>query len=462
MGSFGSGPALAASLGRVPRRPLMTLTVLLLAIAGLISMTGGPAQAAKLAATSAIVFDGSPDTGAPPPTLGGYAMQAFGTDSQPTGQLVSGVTGPSGEISFSPQLDHATVGAGWQTWSNGYTGDVYSSSGQTVTVTVPSGTHAFYLYAEPQQFATLNVSATAQDGTTSGNVPVNGEAGAAYFGFYGTGGDTISSITVSTDDPTGFAIGEFGIAAGKLRYVALGDSYSSGEANPPFVKAKGKCDLSRQHAWPELLAAQDNSLQLVGELACSGATTAALESKFKGQPGELETMKPLDPSVVTITIGGNNVGFRSVLENCYLFTFCDKDGSLATASKKISALPSTMPAVYRDVVAHAPAGAQVYVVGYPRLLPLSRHHVALHCPWLSGTVQTKLNDLAVKLNRVLSAAAARAGVHYVPTLNAFSGHELCSASPWVRALQPNNRQYSGHPLLKGQQALANIVQQAIG
>ena len=81
-------------------------------------------------------------------------MQAFGTDSQPTGQPVRGVTGPSGEISFSPELNHATVGAGWQTWSNGYTGDVYSTSGQTVTVTLPGGTRAFYLYAEPQQFAT--------------------------------------------------------------------------------------------------------------------------------------------------------------------------------------------------------------------------------------------------------------------------------------------------------------------
>ena len=376
--------------------------------------------------------------------------------------MVSGVTGPTGQLAFSPQLTHVTVAPGWQTWSNGYTSDVYSTGGQSLTVSLPGGTEAFYLYAEPQQFATLNVSATAQDGTTSGNVPVNGEAGAAYFGFYGTGGETISSITVTTDDPSGFAIGEFGISGGSLRYVALGDSYSSGEANPPFVQAEGKCDLSQHHAWPELLAAQDASLQLVGELACSGAETSALESSFKGQSAQLPAMKPLNPSVVTITIGGNNVGFRSVLENCYLYIVCDKDGALATASRKISGLASTMPGVYEDIAAHAPADTQIYVIGYPRLVPLSRRHVALHCPWLSGTVQSKLNALAVKLDGVLSAAAAKAGVHYVPTLNAFSGHELCSAYPWVRALQPNNRQYSGHPLLKGQQAMANIVQQAVG
>jgi hypothetical protein len=40
---------------------------------------------------------------------------------------------------------------------------------------------------------------------------VQGEAGAQYFGFYGNGSATLSSITVTTADPTGFAVGEFGI-----------------------------------------------------------------------------------------------------------------------------------------------------------------------------------------------------------------------------------------------------------
>jgi hypothetical protein len=41
---------------------------------------------------------------------------------------------------------------------------------------------------------------------------VNGNGGARYFGFYGVGGATVSSITVTTNDPLGFAVGEFGIA----------------------------------------------------------------------------------------------------------------------------------------------------------------------------------------------------------------------------------------------------------
>ena len=80
--------------------------------------------------------------------------------------------------------------------------------------TLPAGTKAFYFYAEPQQFALLQIQATAQDGTTSGPIDVQGFAGAQYYGFYGTGASTLSSITVTTTDPTGFAVGEFGINGG--------------------------------------------------------------------------------------------------------------------------------------------------------------------------------------------------------------------------------------------------------
>ena len=40
---------------------------------------------------------------------------------------------------------------------------------------------------------------------------MDGSGGAKYFGFYGTGGATIDSITVTTSDTLGFAVGEFGI-----------------------------------------------------------------------------------------------------------------------------------------------------------------------------------------------------------------------------------------------------------
>lgn len=161
---------------------------------------------------SGITFDGSPGTGAPPPDLGPYTMTPFGPDPQPTGTTVNGVSDPAGTITFSQPLTHSTVGFGWATWSHGYAGDVYhNSDGSAITITMPAGTKAFYLYAEPNAFDVFDVQATAQDGTTSGPVPVQGNSGARYFGFYGTGDSEIATITVTTTDTSGLGIGEFGI-----------------------------------------------------------------------------------------------------------------------------------------------------------------------------------------------------------------------------------------------------------
>src|SRR5215470_18969840 len=124
---WGDQMILFARRSRAARRANQTTvssraTVMLAAIASTILLATGTAMPA--AASSSVTFDGSPGTNPPPPTLGGYQMTAFGTDSQPTGQLVSGVDDTAGPITFSNDLNHTTVGSGWSTWSNNYTGDV--------------------------------------------------------------------------------------------------------------------------------------------------------------------------------------------------------------------------------------------------------------------------------------------------------------------------------------------------
>lgn len=161
--------------------------------------------------SATITFDGSPGTAAPPSTLGGYSMTSFGDDTRSIPATVSSAPGPNGDVSFSPSLTHYEVGSGWATWSHGYTGDVYMG-GTSVTMTMPSNTLAFYFYSEPNVFATFSITATADDGTTSGPISVQGHGGAKYFGFYATGGDKIASISVSIPSTAlGFAVGDFGI-----------------------------------------------------------------------------------------------------------------------------------------------------------------------------------------------------------------------------------------------------------
>jgi hypothetical protein len=90
---------------------------------------------------------------------------------------------------------------------------VYQAPGTVATMTLVPGTKAFYFYAEPLPFAVINITATTNNGTTSGPIPVNGFAGARYFGFFTTTlFESIASITVTS--PSNFAVGEFGMFTG--------------------------------------------------------------------------------------------------------------------------------------------------------------------------------------------------------------------------------------------------------
>lgn len=156
-------------------------------------------------------------TAAPSATLGPYTMTPFANDTRANFTTVSSTqaTPIGGVVGFSPNVSLREIGAGWATWSHGYTGDVYAAFGDgtvNITLTMPTGTGAFYFYAESDSFSTFTITATSSS-TQIAQVTV-GASGANYFGFYGTGGDTVTSVVVSFPQGSGGgAVGEFGIAA---------------------------------------------------------------------------------------------------------------------------------------------------------------------------------------------------------------------------------------------------------
>jgi hypothetical protein len=155
-------------------------------------------------------------------------MTPFGDDSraQLTAVTSTETTPIGGVVGFSSSMSLRTVGSNWATWSHGYTGDVYfgGSSLLSLTLTMPAGTGAFYFYAEPNSQALYNVSATSSAQVVE--QMTNGLSGANYFGFYGTGGDTISSITISFASGTlGGAVGEFGIARASTSVPDAGQTF---------------------------------------------------------------------------------------------------------------------------------------------------------------------------------------------------------------------------------------------
>lgn len=215
-------------------------------------------------------------------------------------------------------------------------------------------------------------------------------------------------------------------------YVALGDSYASGAGAGSYVD--GSCRRS-SNAYPALRGRDFPAFRFV---ACSGATTKSLKSQFRA----------LTPAttLVTITVGGNDLGFVDVMTTCTL------NGDKACVSRVAKAvkfvheqLPARLDGTYATIRSAAP-GAELVVLGYPRLFTPNDK-----CRTLSRAKRQALNDAADQLSEVTAAAAARAGARYVDVREAFADHGVCAAQPWINALvSPTDDSY--HPNKAGQAA----------
>jgi hypothetical protein len=173
----------------------MTMTRFILAVCLVLTPT----------ALGEIVFDGSPGTGSPPATLGGYEMTSFPLDDRPIWDDVTSVPSPlGGELSFSSPMNHRRLGDGWSYVGHGYSGDVYFGVLPSLTLNMPPGTTAFYFYVSSGGFTNFEV--TAEDGTTTGPMADKWDLPSSFIGFYATDGDTIGSLTIDA------SIYEFGLA----------------------------------------------------------------------------------------------------------------------------------------------------------------------------------------------------------------------------------------------------------
>jgi lysophospholipase L1-like esterase len=222
-------------------------------------------------------------------------------------------------------------------------------------------------------------------------------------------------------------------------YVALGDSYSSGVGAGDYTSSSGSCDRST-NAYGQLWA-NANSPSPFSFEACSGATTSDVLSS---QISALNS----GTSLVSITIGGNDVGFSSVMENCVLdsTSTCVSDVD-AAESEAESQLPAKLDAVYSAISSHAP-NAHVVVMGYPELYDLSK---SSSCIGLSTTDRTDLNQAADILDGVIATQAENYGFTYVDIRPYFSGHEICDSSSWLHSVNILDIDESYHPTASGQE-----------
>jgi len=227
-------------------------------------------------------------------------------------------------------------------------------------------------------------------------------------------------------------------SASTVNYVALGDSYSSGLGAGSYTSSSGSCDRST-NAYPALWATANAPASRIS-VACAGATTSTVISSQLSALSSATTL-------VSITIGGNDVGFSSVMQTCVLSSTSACVSAINTAEGEIAnQLPGELDSVLSDIHADAP-NARVVVLDYPELYDLSKSST---CIGLSTTDRIDLNQAADQLDGQVQAAAGRHGDVFADVRSAFAGHEICDSRSWLHSVNILDLSESYHPTAAGQ------------
>ena len=247
---------------------------------------------------------------------------------------------------------------------------------------------------------------------------------------------TVLACLVSTTLLTLFTAGPAHAAAGytDTDYVALGDSYSAGVGAPG---QSGLC-LRGTNGYPALWAKQ-NSPKTYQNVACSGAVTTDV---VNNQVSHLSSSTDL----VTITIGGNDVGFASVVITCTLASY---DGCAAAVQSARDSEPEVLPkldATYQAIRAHAP-NAKVVVLAYPILFDTTSANCGVG--GMSLAKRQLINDGDEELNDLIRDHARAAGFVFADARVTFAGHGICAAAPWINTLTVIPPTDSFHPNQNG-------------
>lgn len=242
-----------------------------------------------------------------------------------------------------------------------------------------------------------------------------------------------------------------GIGAG-AGYVALGSSFAAGPGLEPV--ADEPCFRSARNYPAQAAEALDLALT---DVTCTGAAIDDLAVQVESVTA--------DTRLVTVTLGGNDVGYSTALEEyaCTDIGLCpsaavdpaEVDERLATVSGRLAGALAT-------VRERAPGG-RIALVTYPRIVPSGGET----CPDMPLTPEHAAfaADVGERLDAALRDAASAAGVDVVDVYGASSERGVCEPDgPWVGGLPPGTApsgSFPFHPTPEGARAMAELVVAAV-
>jgi hypothetical protein len=264
-----------------------------------------------------------------------------------------------------------------------------------------------------------------------------------------------------------------------LNYVAMGDSFSSGEGVEPFEPGTAEPGVNECHrselAYAHILD-QDPELTLNlendGFVACSGATTASITLGYNGEGAQIDHVSS-DTDVITMSIGGNNMPFADFAVACVMpgTSSCDEDAydnAMAGIANNVTPRVEYMLEALRDRLIDLESDATVLVIGYPQLVPDTWVSTTAGCWWLQPDELPAIREVTSTLNVAIENEVDAVGgnFHFVSPEapdSPFIGHELCrntsdpKPSYFLNYDSGAPQVYTFHPNDLGQQAYAELI-----
>jgi lysophospholipase L1-like esterase len=252
-------------------------------------------------------------------------------------------------------------------------------------------------------------------------------------------------------------------------YVALGDSYTASPLTGANAGPPPGCFRSVNN-YPHLVATALGAT--LTDVSCSGATTkefsAAQKTDAGTNPAQYSALAK-GTRLVTIGIGGNDIGFSEIVKACLSATPFGspcKDrytaGGTDELRQRINALGGRLATALKEVHRRSP-DARVALVGYPSVLPPTGPGCYPAVPISPGDV-AYLRGVLADLNTRIQRSADAGTATYVDTYTSTVGHDICQTpgTKWIEGLIPTSPAYPVHPNALGSAALSRAVVSALG
>lgn len=250
---------------------------------------------------------------------------------------------------------------------------------------------------------------------------------------------------------------------GQPQYVALGSSFAAGAGLGELQDGSPVLCARSVGGYPQELASQ-SKLSIV-DMSCGGAVTKNLLHGRQYFQGPQVRVISKETQLVTITVGGNDVGYvgdLSMLAARNTGTLFGRlvrqfwRGPKTMEQRGFDKLRNELSELIADIRKRAP-GSQIVVATYPTILPTSGT-----CPRLSLNLAEAeaMREVGDRLAQVTRETAGRGGAVVVDMHSLGTKHSACSWEPWVNGWT-NGGIAPFHPTKEGAKATADAIAKAL-